>query len=221
MVEGVEARLATDVDSALELLDLGIIPLLVDPEARVRRDITPLLLVDAIVAKRNLGTSLGDAPGVVALGPGFVAGVDAHAVVETKRGHTLGRVIWSGTALPDTGVPGEVEGFSGERVLRASADGVFEAIRDIGTVLQEGEIIGYVGGDPVKTSVAGVLRGLLRSGLRVTRGFKLGDVDPRATPENCFVVSDKALAVAGGVLEAACQLLGGVRFDLPESRPRI
>jgi xanthine dehydrogenase accessory factor len=211
-VEGIEAVKADNVEEVRRLLVDGRIPVVVDPETSIRPEIVPALLVDAILAKRNLGTSITDAPAVIALGPGFTAGFDAHAVVETKRGHTLGRVINRGAALPDTGVPGEVGGFGEERVLRAPVAGVFEGEREIGAMVAVGEIVGKVGDVPVRARLDGVLRGLVHSGLEVTGGSKLGDIDPRATRENCFLVSDKALAIAGGVLEAACGLLGGVCF---------
>jgi len=211
-VEDLEASLAGDAQEVRRLLDQGKIAVVVDPEASVRHQLAPCLLVDAIVAKRNLGTRITDATAVVGLGPGFVAGKDVHAVVETMRGHTLGRVISEGEALPDTGVPGEVGGFGVERLLRVPVAGVFRSERTIGEAVGLGEIVGHVGETPVVSELQGVLRGLLRSGLEVTAGFKLGDVDPRATKAHCFLVSDKALAIAGGVLEAACGLLGGVCF---------
>jgi len=211
-VEGVVAVRADDASMIPELLETDAIPVLCDPEASVRRLIRPALLVDAIVAKRNLGTRMTDAPAVVALGPGFIAGRDVHAVVETRRGHTLGRVITEGEALPNTGVPGEVGGFTRERLLRAPCAGRFRSVREIGDRVSAGEIVGYVSDSPVGSQLDGILRGLLHADLEVTEGFKLGDVDPRATKEHCFLVSDKALAIAGGVLEAACALLGGVSF---------
>jgi xanthine dehydrogenase accessory factor len=219
VVEGVEGLRAEGAGRIGELLARGAIPVIVDPLASVRDEIRPALLVDAIVAKRNLGTHIDDAPAVVALGPGFVAGRDVHAVIETKRGHTLGRVIYQGEAMPNTGVPGEVGGFAEERVLRAPGAGIFRGARGIGDRVSTGEIVGHVGDVPVRSRIEGVLRGLLRSGVEVSAGFKLGDVDPRARREHCFQVSDKALAIGGGVLEAACALLGGVRFEaLPGGR---
>jgi xanthine dehydrogenase accessory factor len=179
------------------------------------------LVVDAIVAKRNTGTRITDAPAVVALGPGFVAGRDVHAVVETMRGHTLGRVITRGAAAPNTGVPGDVGGVGAARVLRAESAGIFRGVRAIGDPVGRGEVVGYVDEAPVRSRLDGVLRGLLRSGLKVRPGFKLGDVDPRGNREHCFLVSDKALAVAGGVLEAACSLLGGVRLASREPRAPV
>jgi xanthine dehydrogenase accessory factor len=215
MVEGVEGVRIDDVESAESLLGRGAVPVILDPQAASVDRLRPALLVDAIMAKRNLGTRISDAPAVVALGPGFAAGRDAHAVVETKRGHTLGRVITEGEALPDTGVPGEIGGFAEERLLRAPAAGVFSGSREIGDHVEAGEIVGYVGEAPVCARVHGLLRGLLRSGLQVGEGAKLGDVDPRGVAEHCLLASDKALAVAGGVLEAACALLE-LRF---EARP--
>jgi len=212
VVEGVQGIKTDDPGHIETAMRQGAIAVVVDPEGAVLRVVRPALIVDAIMAKRNLGTSIADAPAVVALGPGFIAGRDVHAVIETKRGHTLGRVITRGETLPDTGIPGEVGGHSGERLLRAPAAGVFRSTLHIGDRVTEGQIVGHVGDAPVRSQLDGVLRGLLHSGLEVTPGFKLGDVDPRAAREHCFTVSDKALAVAGGVLEAACGLLGGVRF---------
>jgi xanthine dehydrogenase accessory factor len=175
----------------------------------------PVLLVDAIIAKRNLSTRIDDAPAVVALGPGFEAGFDVHAVVETKRGHDLGRVFYEGFAHENTGIPGDIGGYSWQRVLRAPRAGAWRAAAEIGDVVEAGAVVGHVGDEPVRAGLAGVVRGLLYPGLDVTEGFKLGDVDPRGDPARCFTVSDKARAVGGGVLEAACTLLGGVRFGAP------
>lgn len=211
-VEGVQAVLVEGAAQAREALVTGLVPVAVDPEARLAGELRPSLLVDAIVAKRNLGTRRDDARAVIALGPGFTAGRDCHAVVETMRGHTLGRVIWAGEALPNTGIPGEVGGHGAERVLRAPAGGRLEPLRDIGDHVARGEAVAQVAGEPVLSALDGILRGLVRSGLHVQKGMKVGDVDPRASREHCFTVSDKALAVGGGVLEAACALLGGVRF---------
>jgi xanthine dehydrogenase accessory factor len=211
-VEGVIAKLAHDAPTCRSIAEAGSVAVIVDPHARVRAELQPLVLVDAIVAKRNLGTSIDQAPVVIALGPGFVAGKDVHAVVETMRGHTLGRVILSEEALPDTGIPGEVGGHGSERVLRSETAGVFRAARNIGDIVAAGDVVGWVGETPVTASLDGVVRGLLRSGLQVTPGFKLGDIDARASREDCLLVSDKALAIAGGVLEAACMFLGGIRF---------
>jgi len=215
VVEDVRAVRTGHGDGIAPVLDRGEIPVLVDPEARVRTMLAPELVVDAIMAKRNTGTRIGDAPAVIALGPGFAAGVDVHAVVETMRGHSLGRVITEGAAVANTGVPGEVGGAAAERVLRAPRGGVFTGSSHIGDHVARGDVLGRVDDVEVAATLDGIVRGLLRSGLPVTRGYKLGDIDPRATPDHCHLVSDKALAVGGGVLEAACMLLGGVRFGSP------
>lgn len=195
---------ATLIKRVKDLWQQGIIPVLVDPQAQAIPLLRPQVVVDAIIAKRNLGTRIGDAPLVIALGPGFTAGVDAHAVVETKRGHTLGRVFWEGSAAPNTGIPGEVGGYGEERVLRAPAAGLFRACKAIGDTVTRGETVAFVDDQPVQARLSGVLRGILHDGLAVRPGMKVGDVDPRGIREYCFTISDKALAVAGGVLEAIC-----------------
>ncbi len=204
-VEGVTARLTT-AEEAETVLSRGEIPVLADPQCLCRKTLKPQVLVDAILAKRNLGTSIEDAPVVIALGPGFTAGVDCHAVVETMRGHYLGRVILQGTAQPNTAVPGLIGGYAGERVLRAPADGVFRGCLEIGSRVRAGDVAGYVGDVPMICTIDGILRGLLADGISVTKGMKAGDVDPRCCRDHCFCASDKALAVGGGVLEAILQL---------------
>lgn len=205
-VEDVTARRAANAEEAWALLSKGVVPVLVDPEAACRRVLKPDALVDAILAKRNLGTKMTDAPIVVGVGPGFTADVDCHAVVETMRGHTLGRVYYEGTALPNTNIPGLIGGFTGERVLRAPATGVFVATHQIGDLVEAGECVGTVAGQPMVCTISGVLRGLLADGVAVHKGMKSGDVDPRGKPEYCQTVSDKALAIAGGVVEAILHL---------------
>ena len=169
--------------------------------------------MDAILAKRNLGTRITDAPVVVGVGPGFTAGEDCHAVIETMRGHTLGRVIYSGSAIPNTNVPGLIGGFAGERVLRAPADGAFRSVHRIGDLVKTGDVAGYVSGEPMACTIDGVLRGLIADGIPVRKGMKSGDVDPRGNVENCYTVSDKATAVGGGVLEAILHLSGALLED--------
>ena len=213
-VEGVTARLAALADLP-DLLERGIVPVLADPEGACIPALAPDAVVDAIIAKRNLGTRMDMAPVVVAAGPGFTAGVDCHAVVETMRGHYLGRVIYDGAALPNTDVPGLIGGFAGERVLRAPADGVFRGVKRIGDHVRAGEAAGYVDGAPMVCTIDGVLRGLLADGVPVRRGMKSGDVDPRCAPEHCLCASDKALAVGGGVLEAILRLSGALRRQRP------
>ena len=207
-VEGVTAVLAEDAARGRELLKEGRIPVLVDPEGRSIAAWKPDVLVDAILAKRNLGTALDMAPAVIGVGPGFTAGRDCHAVVETMRGHDLGRVILRGSAMENTNIPGLIGGYAGERVLRAPADGVFLAERSIGARVEQGDRVASVNGEPVVCTISGVLRGILPHGTRVKKGMKAGDVDPRGNPEYCRTASDKALAVGGGVLEAALRLTG-------------
>jgi xanthine dehydrogenase accessory factor len=205
-VEGVTARLVAGDDGVFEAWASGVVPVLVDPQAAVVERLRPEAVVDAIMAKRNLGTHPMDAPIVVALGPGFTAGRDCHAVVETNRGHDLGRVILEGSAEPNTGVPGTVGGESGRRVLRAPQPGILRAARAIGDRVGEGEPVVYVDSEPVRARLDGVVRGLLQDGLAVREGMKVGDVDPRGVVSHCFTISDKALAVAGGVVEAILYL---------------
>ena len=205
-VEDVTAVLARDPEEALAMLKTGRLPVLVDPDCRCREELKPDALVDAILAKRNLGTKMTDAPVVVGVGPGFTAGVDCHAVVETMRGHTLGRVYLEGSPLPNTNVPGLIGGFAGERVLRAPADGVFTGTHRIGDLVEAGETVGHVAGLPMVCTISGVLRGLIADGVEVRKGMKSGDVDPRAKAEYCHTCSDKALAIGGGVLEAILRI---------------
>lgn len=160
------------------------------------------VVVDARLAKRNLDTTIHDAPLVIGLGPGFTAGVDCHAVVETMRGHRLGRVLWDGPAAPDTGVPDPIAGHGADRVVRAPADGPVGWTRRIGDIVAGGEVLGSVAGSPVAAPFRGVLRGLIADGTQVTAGLKIGDVDPRCEPSACHEISDKSLAIGGGVLEA-------------------
>ena len=206
-VEEVQARRAADAAQALFLLNRGLLPVLVDPECRCREALRPHVLVDAILAKRNLGTAISDAPVVIGVGPGFTVGVDCHAAVETMRGHSLGRALYAGSPLPNTNVPGLIGGFAGERVLRAPADGVFREALRIGDRVRAGDVAGWVGDVPMVCTLDGVLRGLLASGIPVHKGMKAGDVDPRNNPSYCQTASDKALAIGGGVLEAAMCLL--------------
>ena len=185
----------------------GLIPLFIDPGCGIKSELRPQVLVDAILAKRNVGTTIRDAPLVIALGPGFATGLDCHYVIETNRGHHLGRLLTAGSAEPNTGVPGPVLGMTHERVLRAPADGRWETALAIGEAIETGQTVGTVAGEVVPAAIGGVLRGLIRSGTRVRRGLKIGDIDPRGRRDYCFSISEKALAIAGGVLEgilAAC-----------------
>ena len=173
----------------------------------------PLAVVDAILAKENLGTNRTMAPITVALGPGFVAGDDVDAVVETKRGHHLGRVLWSGSAAPNTGIPGIIGGFGKERVIHSPAKGILRNVKKITDTVSKGDVIAIVeteGGEvPVEATLDGILRGLIRDGYPVKTGFKIADIDPRIDEyNNCFTISDKARCIAGGVLEAILQRKG-------------
>lgn len=206
VVEGITARRVESLEEIFEAWERGEIPVIVDPETRIRESLKPHVLVDAIMAKRNTGTSINDAPIVIALGPGFTAGVDCHAVIETNRGHYLGRVILEGQAQPNTGIPGEIGGESERRVLRAPVDGAFRPLKEIGDFVEEGETVAEVNGVAIKARTKGVLRGILHPGLKVRQGMKVGDVDPRGVRDYCFTISDKSLSVAGGVLEAILYL---------------
>lgn len=209
-VEDVTAQRAETAEQALALLEQGIIPVLPDPAGDCIPQLRPDGVVDAILAKKNLGTRITDAPMVIGVGPGFIAGVDCHAVVETMRGHYLGRVIRSGGAIPNTGIPGLIGGFAGERVLRAPADGTFHPLLEIGAQVREGDIAATVEGEPMHCTLDGVLRGILAEGTPVHRGMKAGDIDPRCEKAHCYCASDKALAVGGGVLEALLALSGAL-----------
>ena len=212
-VEDVTARRAETPDRAEALLAQGLIPVLADPDCTCRTRLRPDALVDAILAKRNLGTKIDDAPIVVGIGPGFTAGEDCHAVVETMRGHSLGRVIHAGSALPNTGIPGLIGGFAGERGLRAPADGVFHQLLDIGAQVRQGDVAATVNGVPMTCTLDGVLRGILPDDTPVHKGMKAGDIDPRCKVEHCYTASDKALAIGGGVLEAVLALSGKLKEE--------
>ncbi len=205
VVEGVEAHAARDwkgIEAAWAAGKIAVV--LVDDWQRIEGaapDVVPDVVIDAILAKRNLGTRKNDAPLVIALGPGFEAGTDAHLVVETNRGHDLGRIIETGSAEANTGVPGAIAGHAKERVLRAPAAGVFAAELEIGDPVRKGDVVGHVAGHAVTAETAGVLRGLIRSGTEVSDGLKLGDIDPRGKPEYCATISDKARTLSGSVLE--------------------
>ena len=201
-VEGVAAARIDKPSDASRVWEKGDIPVIVDPQNAAKNIIKPDILIDATLAKRNLGTSILDASLVIALGPGFVAGEDVHWVIETNRGHNLGRLILKGAADPDTGVPGEISGQTIRRVIRAPADGIFEPRLDIGAMVEEGQSVGRVGASQVKVGLTGVLRGLIRPHTYVTRELKIGDVDPRGNLTYCSTISEKARALAGTVLEA-------------------
>jgi len=198
-VEGMRAVRALTAGEAQELARTGAVAVLVSPELPV---LNADVVVDARLAKRNIDTSIGDAPLVIGLGPGFVAGIDCHAVVETMRGPHLGRVIWSGSAAANTGTPGVVGGRGAERVLRAPIDGIVAWDVAIGDPVEAGQRLGRVGVASIDAPFAGVVRGLISDQVLLHAGMKIGDVDPRCEASACFEISDKALAVGGGVVEA-------------------
>ncbi len=208
-VEDVTAKRAASVAEAKEILAQGCIPVLADPECSCIGELKPDVLVDAILAKRNLGTKITDAPCVIGVGPGFTVGIDCHAAVETMRGHTLGRVITEGSPIPNTNIPGLIGGFAGERVLRAPADGIFRQLLQIGDHVKQGDVAGTVNGEPMLCQIDGMLRGILADGTPVHKDMKSGDVDPRGEKSYCYLVSDKALSIGGGVLEAILRFSEG------------
>ncbi len=201
-VEAVRTKLISTPEEIEPTWKSENIPILVDPDAkRTRNFLKPDILVDAIMAKKNLGTQIGDASLVIGLGPGFTAEKDVHLVVETNRGHNLGRVISKGTAEADTGIPGEIGGYTIERLLRTMKKGIFHAQKSIGERVNKGAVVAVVDDFPVIAKISGVVRGLLRDGVEVKKGMKVGDIDPRGKREVCFTISDKARAIGGGVLE--------------------
>ena len=221
-VEGVHCRCVSDVAQAAAVSRTGEVPLLVDERAACIRVLRPAAVVDAILAKHNLGTDRSLAQITIGIGPGFTAGEDVDAVVETMRGHHLGRVIRQGAAIPDTGVPGAIAGYTVERVIHAPAAGRMRFVKDetgaavdIGAIVRAGQTIARIGETPVSATINGVLRGLIREGYPVSAGLKIADIDPR--PEQaayCDTISDKARAIGGGVVEALLELSGEKGIEL-------
>jgi len=258
-VEDITARYITSIEDITPTLATGLVPIMIDPDGTVLKQIHPTVLVEATLSKRNTGITIADAPIVIALGPGYEAGKDVHAVIETNRGHNLGCVYLQGHTEPNTGVPGAIGGYTAERLLRAPCAGTLYGLRQIGDTVRAGEIVAVIetnqaGDQPGQTggpahaeapihapwhaqgvpllwterraiavshssgtpcachatvvaAISGILRGLVRDGLVVSAGMKIGDIDPRAVREHCFTISDKSRAVAGGVLEAVMYLL--------------
>ncbi|MBQ6704047.1 MAG: EF2563 family selenium-dependent molybdenum hydroxylase system protein [Clostridia bacterium] len=203
-VEGLTALRAENAAHAKEILSQGNIPVLADPSGAEALKLAPDAVIDAIIAKRNTGTSITDARLVLGVGPGFTVGTDCHAAIETKRGHHLGRVYYEAgqSPIPNTGIPGMIAGYGAERVMHAPAAGIFHCIRRIGDTVAAGEVVATVGGENVIAAIPGILRGLLPEGYDTPKGMKCADVDPRCTKDHCFTVSDKARAIGGGALEA-------------------
>lgn len=214
-VEGVVCRRITENDIRTQCRKCwvqGEIPLLIDTHGKHIRELEPEAVIDAILAKKNLGTSRDMAPLTVGLGPGFTAGEDVDYVIETMRGHNLGRIIKKGSALPNTGVPGLITGIGKERVIHSPAAGNMKNICQIADLVEKDQVIAMVGDTPVKATISGVIRGLIRDGYPVFEGMKIADIDPRAEQKkNCFTISDKARCIAGGVLEVllSCGVLPG------------
>jgi len=201
-VEGITARRADTASDIPRIWASGEVPVLVDPVWSVIPDLTPHVVIDAIIAKKNLGTDMGEASLVIGLGPGFCAGEDVHCVIETNRGHDLGRIIEKGPAQADTGIPGIICGVSGERVLRAPCDGLFDAVIAIGDLVRKDQVLGHVEQMPVTAKIDGMIRGMIRNRTRVPAGCKIGDIDPRGAAAVHDTISEKARAVGGAVLEA-------------------
>jgi len=205
-VENVEAVKVQGLADIYQSWERGKIAVASDPHWHLLEKTEPDLVVDAILAKRNLGTRMDEADLVIGLGPGFTGGNDVHLVIETNRGHNLGRIITTGPAEPNTGIPGSIGGFAEARVLRAPIDGRFIARQSIGDHVKENDIVGFVQEAEVRTNIGGVIRGLIRSDIAVTIGLKIGDVDPRGQEHNCYTISDKARAIGGSVLEAVLRV---------------
>ena len=209
-VEDMSGVLAFDEDEVFSVLEEGKVPVVVDPEGKFIAKWKPEVVVDGILAKRNLGTYKEMAPLTIALGPGFCAGKDVDVVIETKRGHNLGRVIREGEAYPNTGIPGNIGGYTSERVIHSEKRGILKNKKNIGDIVKKGEVIAVIEGEGeetlVRATIDGILRGLIRDGFPVTEGFKIADIDPRKEElENCFTISDKARCIGGSVLEVVCR----------------
>lgn len=208
--EGMHSVLVHDLEEAEKAWQQEQVPVMVDSEGSCIAQFQPDIVIDAIIAKKNLGTNKAMAPLTIALGPGFTAGVDVDAVVETKRGHNLGRIIRQGTAAPNSGIPGNIGGYTSERVIHAEQEGTLHIVRNIGAVVEKGELIAVIETTDsrfeVLATIPGIIRGMIRDGYHVTKGFKIADIDPRQEElNNCFTISDKARCIAGSVLELVCR----------------
>jgi xanthine dehydrogenase accessory factor len=212
VVEEVKAVKVQTNEGIPALWKEGTIPVMIDPACTIVKEIHPEVLVDATVAKRNTGMHLDMAPLTIALGPGFKAGEDVDVVIETNRGNNLGEIIFDGYAEPNTGIPGEIEGYRQERVLRAPCDGRIHTVADIGDEVKKGEIVCYVDKESVRASLDGVVRGIIMNEMNVTKNLKIGDIDPRGIKDYCYTISDKARAVGEGVLQAILQVKGGKKI---------
>lgn len=212
VIEGMRAVQIHNYAQIEEIWKTGAVPVMVDPKGNTIRDLHPDIVVDAMIAKRNLGTTIDMAPLTIALGPGFEAGKDVHYVVETKRGHNLGRIISEGSAVKNSGIPGNIGGYTKERVIHSPGEGMIKNHAKIGDVVEQGDLIATIEGAgqkeeaQIRATISGILRGLIRDGYPVTEGFKIADIDPRITElDNTFTISDKARCIAGSVLELVCR----------------
>jgi xanthine dehydrogenase accessory factor len=201
-IEGLVARQVTSVPGIAKAWQEGEIPIIIDPQTSIKSTLNPEVLIDAIMAKRNLGTRITDAPLVIGLGPGFKAGKDVHMVVETNNSQSLGKVILKGKAEKDSGIPIAIEGLTSERVLHSPKDGLFLTNKVIGDLVAAGEEIATVAGQPLKAEIGGVIRALMRRGTKVARGTKLGEIDPSGNKKACYTIRPKMSIIADGVLAA-------------------
>lgn len=200
-IEGIKGIKVNNIDEIYIEISKGNIPIIIDEKANIIKELNPNVVVDAIIAKKNLGTSINDAPIVIGVGPGFEAKKDCHLVVETKRGHYLGKVIEEGSAIPNTGIPGDIGGYTKERIIRASGEGKIKPVARIGDYVKKGDVVAYIDGVEVLAEIDGIIRGMLQEGIEVFKGMKSGDIDPRCEKNHCFTISDKARSIGGGVLE--------------------
>ena len=212
-IEGISGKLVNEIKEIKYFQKICVIPIIIDPELSILEHINPDVIIDARLIKGNLKKDKSSLSLDIGLGPGFIAGDNCHVVVETKRGFTLGRVYWQGTAEEDTGIPEPVSGFAETRVLRSPCDGIFSSEHDIGDFVEKDQPIGIVEDSVIQAPFKGMLRGLLHTDLVVHKGMKIGDVDPRMDKKLCEMVSDKTLAIGGGVLEAI--------LSIPELRKKI
>lgn len=201
-IEGIKGIKVNNINEIHKEIKKGNIPIIIDKEANIIKKLKPKVVVDAIIAKKNLRTSINDAPIVIGVGPGFEAKKDCHLVIETKRGHYLGKVIEEGSAIPNTGIPGNIGGYTKERIIRASSNGKIRPVVKIGDYVKKGEVVAYIDGVEVLAEIDGIVRGMLQEGIEVFKGMKSGDIDPRCEKNHCFTISDKARSIGGGVLEA-------------------
>lgn len=201
-IEGIKGIKVNNINEIHKEIKKGNIPIIIDKEANIIKKLKPKVVVDAIIAKKNLGTSINDAPIVIGVGPGFEAKKDCHLVIETKRGHYLGKVIEEGSAIPNTGIPGNIGGYTKERIIRASSNGKIKPVVKIGDYVKKDEVVAYIDDVEVLAEIDGIVRGMLQEGIEVFKGMKSGDIDPRCEKDHCFTISDKARSIGGGVLEA-------------------